>query len=192
MRARPRRLLSAVTLGVAALFLGGPSVAASVVSDRASLVAETRAGVARFADVRVALAAGYRPEQSVGPILHYLNQGYLRAGPILDPQRPEALVYKRSPSGLHLVAAMFMMHRAGESGPAIDGSRAGWHTHSSCWGPGGMGVPVPGGPCPEGTEPVRTAEMLHVWLINVPGGPFAIDMAPPLYRCDIGGVGITI
>ena len=153
------------------------------------LLAATRAAVARFAGVDAALAAGYRPQPSDGPVVHYLNASYLRQGRVLDPRHPEALVYLRDTTGsLRLVAAMFMRHRPGQHGPTVDGSTAGWHTHTSCWGVGGLGIPIPGGACPEGTRLVRTPEMLHVWLIPVPGGPRATDMTAPAFRCDVAAL----
>jgi len=179
----PLRLL--VPLAALALVFGAlPSYAAGTAGPAGRLVRSTRAQVARYGDVRAALAAGYRPQQTDGAVVHYVNARYLDDGRVLDPRRPESLVYLRGRSGLRLVAAMFLMAKPGEQGPAIGRSRAGWHTHTSCWGIAGLGIPVPGGPCPPGTSSVQTAEMLHVWLVDVSGGPFAVEMSAPLLHCN--------
>jgi len=179
-----RRLGVLLPVAALALLLGWvPSYAAGTANPAGPLVRSTRAQTARYRDVQAAMAAGYRPQQTDGAVVHYVNARYLNDDRVLDPRRPESLVYLRGRSGLRLVAAMFLMARPGERGPAIGGSRAGWHTHTSCWGSGGLGIPVPGGSCPAGTNPVRTSEMLHVWLVDVPGGPFAIDMSTPIFHC---------
>jgi hypothetical protein len=41
----------------------------------------------------------------------------------------------------------------------------------------------PGGPCPHGQVPWPAPPMLHTWLIDVPGGPFAPHFTTsPIFR----------
>jgi hypothetical protein len=117
------------------------------------LAAETRAGVAEYVDLSVAKAAGYQPSSpSWRPITHYLNPAYQRDGEILDPDRPEALVYANTSEGLVLLGAMYVMPEPGDPGPRIGGCLTQWHAHSL-----------------RGWE---TPEMMHVWSVDVPGGAF--------------------
>lgn len=58
------------------------------------LAADTKASIVRYEDLSVAKSAGYQPiSSSWQPIAHYLNPAYQRDDMILDPSRPEALVY---------------------------------------------------------------------------------------------------
>ncbi len=58
------------------------------------LAADTKAGVAKYEDPSAAEAEGYRPSSpDWRPVTHYLNPAYQRDEEILDPNRPEALVY---------------------------------------------------------------------------------------------------
>ena len=118
------------------------------------LAAETKAGVAKYVDFSAAEADGYQPSSpSWRPITHYLNPGYHRDGEILDPDRPEALVYANTSEGAVLLGAMYLMSEPGDSGPQIGGCLTQWHAHSlRGW---------------------ATPEMMHVWSIDVPGGPFS-------------------
>lgn len=95
------------------------------------LAAETKAGVAKYVDLSAAEADGYQPSSpSWRPITHYLNPGYHRDGEILDPDRPEALVYANTSEGAVLLGAMYLMSEPGDSGPQIGGCLTQWHAHS--------------------------------------------------------------
>jgi hypothetical protein len=117
------------------------------------LVKETKAGVAKYTDLSAATAAGYQPMSPTWqPVTHYLNPAYQRDGEILDPERPEALVYANTSKGPILVGAMYLMPHPGVSGPQIGGCLTQWHAHSLLkW---------------------ETPEMMHVWVVDVPAGPF--------------------
>ncbi len=118
------------------------------------LAADTKAGVAKYVDLSVAEADDYRPSSpSWRPITHYLNPTYQRDGEILEPYRPEALVYANTSGGPVLLGAMYLMPESGASGPQIGGCLTQWHAHS-LWG-------------------WETPEMMHVWTADVPGGPFS-------------------
>ena len=118
------------------------------------LALDTKAGVAEYEDPSVAKAEGYRPgSPSWRPITHYFNPAYQRDGEVLDPDRPEALVYANTSKGTVLLGAMYLAPEPGDSGPQIGGCLTQWHAHSL-----------------RGWE---TPEMMHVWTVNIPGGPFS-------------------
>jgi hypothetical protein len=142
------------------------------------LVADTTRGLTRFVDLRAALAAGYAPH---GPgratIKHYFNPAYVTDGRVLDPARPEGLVYAHTDRGPVPVAAVYLMNRAGESGRAVGGCLTRWHEHDDLCSSDpakGMitGIRTRGARCPPGQVPWAAPPMLHTWVIDLPG-PFA-------------------
>jgi hypothetical protein len=143
------------------------------------LVADTKGGLARLADLRDALAAGYAPHHhGREAIRHYFNPAYVTDGRVLDPTRPEGLMYAHTDRGPVLVAAVYLMNRAGEPGKAVGGCLTQWHSHDNLCSSDpakGMitGLRRPGGPCPPGQVPWPAPPMMHTWVIDVPGGPFA-------------------
>ena len=143
----------------------------------AQLVDDTRAGIARFGDVEVALSDGYRPTTPPrAATVHYVNPQYAHSG-IVDPGHPQALVYANTSVGPMLLGAMFMMPRAHQLPPDIGGSITEWHTHNNlCFLPLGFvidGLESPFGTCPVGSFNGPTPAMLHVWTVPNPAGPFA-------------------
>ena len=140
------------------------------------LVTAVRLGTGRFADADVALAEGYvqgTPYAFYGlRAAHFHNEAYSQDGKFLDPERPEDLMYIKTDDGeLELIGVMFIAP-PGE-GPRVGGPLTAWHTHDDlCGGEEGVIAKYPDGTCPAGTYPIEF-EMLHVWLIDVPGGPFA-------------------
>ena len=134
----------------------------------------TVAGLARYADPAVAAADGYDVAGIAGLDFHASNAGYEHDGLVLDPSRPETLVYAKGPAGPVLLGAMFQMPRFGEPGPAVGGPLTVWHGHEqiciSIVPPGLTGIVSPLGGCPVGSVALpRTVEMMHVW--TVPGAP---------------------
>lgn len=141
----------------------------------AELVLEARSALARYADPAVAAADGYRVDGLAGMDFHAPNPAYEKDGRILDPARPETLVYALAPDGRPvLMGAMFRMPGMRVSGPAIGGPLTVWHAHEhvciSLTPPGLTGLLSPLGMCPVGSIDVPlTAEMIHIWI--VPGAP---------------------
>jgi hypothetical protein len=164
-----------------------PTLAQSRAASR--LAADTRRGLARFVHLRDARAAGYAPHRP-GPeaIKHYFNPAYVTDGRVLDPARPEGLLYAFTARGPVVVAAVYLMNPAGEPDRAVDGCLTPWHVHDNLCSsdPGsGMitGVRSPGGQCPPGQVPWAATLMLHTWVIDIPGGPFAPgDQASAIFR----------
>jgi hypothetical protein len=90
------------------------------------------------------LAARHHPAY----LYHLTNYRYLRDGRILDPERPETLVYRaRRGDAPQLVA--FAYRTPADAPPPADGLLA-WHVHSA---------PRPSGDCRIGAT-----AMMHIWL----------------------------
>jgi hypothetical protein len=139
-----------------------------------ALHAATASAIARYADPAVAEADGYEVGRIVGLDHHAANDAYQHDGRILDPERPENLVYAAGPQGPVLLGAMFAMEQFGEPGPMVGGPMTVWHAHEhiclSLVPPGLAGVLSPLGGCPVGTVDLPlTGEMIHLW--TVPGAP---------------------
>jgi hypothetical protein len=161
---------------------GGPlTPAQQAAADK--LVADTKAGLARYASLDAAIADGYTELTPPGrPIVHYANHDYMHDGRILDPERVESLVYAFPPGHAPvLLGAMYMMEKAGGPGPLIGGSLTQWHVHDNLCIDPVREINVarqPNGSCPPGSAVIVTPEMLHVWVIDYPTGPFGELDAP--------------
>jgi hypothetical protein len=156
-----------------------PDVAAATEAERASAEALWTASMAaaeRWRDPQVAAAAGFRfegtggaaePERR-GRFLHVPNPAWRADGRVLDPTRPQTLVYWRAPGDrLVLVGVMYTAAR-GAPGPAVGGPITRWHDHESCRDPATrakLGRPVAGA-CPPGQVYRRSGEMMHVWFTD--------------------------
>jgi hypothetical protein len=146
----------------------------------AQLLADTRASIARYHDPAAAIAAGFKPGpvSSAEPLRHFENKANAKA--VLDPNRPQALVYAQTTHGLQLIGAMYQMGRAGQWGPDPGGRLTQWHQHEGiCFSPFGFefSLETPFWTCPVGSTGITTPPMLHVWIIdNGKQGPFAADL----------------
>ncbi len=147
----------------------------------AALYADTKAAIRPYADWRKAWAAGYRPGGPGGmPSTHWMNQRYVDAGYVLDPQHPQGLVYANTRSGPVLIGAMFQMKGLGRFGPDPGGPLTAWHQHENiCFTPFGFefSLMTPLATCPIGAIDISAPPMLHVWIVDNPdGGQFAADI----------------
>lgn len=113
---------------------------------------------------------------------HYENETFMLDDAILDCDRPEYLMYYPREDGVReLVGFMFFARTATERGPQIGGPLTTWHFHQ--WSKEQcalnevllVGWAVDGS-CEEGVPTHRSAEMLHLWLIDRPDGPFSTSM----------------
>jgi hypothetical protein len=147
-----------------------PTPAQVAAADR--LVAETTLALQRYRDVNVAVADGYVPLGfEPNGVHHYLHHGYRTDGAVLDPSRPESLLYGRTPTGdLFPVGAMYMMPDKATAGPRIGGCLTTWHSH-------GFPFAAPGD---------SSVEMMHVWTVPLPGGPFAEHVEGAYARIYLG------
>ncbi|HYY73116.1 MAG TPA: hypothetical protein VE778_05945 [Candidatus Bathyarchaeia archaeon] len=101
------------------------------------IVDQLRAGIAKYKDYHVALAAGYKiflpnlPQREYH-FTNYMN-GFLEAF-TFDPARPTSLLYKKTSKGYELVGAMYTMpKRATEDqlNERVPLSVASWHLHTN-------------------------------------------------------------
>lgn len=141
----------------------------------------TNAAAWRFATVALAESRGYIADPTITPvyrpgIVHFRKNRVHFWGRVLEPRRPQALIFWCPPAGeCHLVA---LMYRAPpDSRPPTYGGLIGWHRHS-----------------------LKGTWMTHVWLTGDVGSalaqcvPFnAITAYNPLvafepYRADIPGL----
>ena len=137
-------------------------------------------------DYEQGLTDGFRLPQGPGGVVHdrrhFRNDEFMLDDRILDPDRPEYLMYYPTPQGTQkLVGLMFFARTPTERGPQIGGPLTVWHYHKwrtkQCTVQGILPAGwAEGGDCEEGVGSHRSAEMLHVWLIDHPEGPFATSM----------------
>ncbi len=115
---------------------------------------ETAAAIEPYRDSGNAWAAGYRPSGSTTmPSTHWINNAYVNAGYVMDPQHPQGLVYANSHQGPVLIGAMFEMRSIGVFGPDPGGPLTAWHQHQNiCFTPFGLefSLMTPFSTCPLG------------------------------------------
>jgi hypothetical protein len=151
---------------------GGPtetSVAQQAEADR--LWAATTAFTARYHDLSVAAADGYQVEGIAGNDFHAPNPVYQNDGVMLDPTRPENLIYGMGPDGPVLIGVMYETEGLRNDAPATGGAALDWHRHEQvCFSltpPGLAGLVDPYGNCPVGSLAMPTTNsMMHVWTIE--------------------------
>ena len=150
-----------------------------------ALSRDSRASAERndWFDYDTALGDGY--ELMFGDDKHYANRAYITDDRLLDPERPEFVIYYDTPSGKRLAGLMYLTRKRDERGPQIGGPLTVWHYHifhhTTCLLKGLLAVARPGdgGVCAEGIPGQRSPEMLHVWLLGHPEGTFATNMELP-------------
>ena len=128
------------------------------------------------------LADGYRRvDQS-----HYRKDEFMLDEHVLDPDRPEVLMYYPTPPDgkSQLAGLMFYARNREARGPQFGGPLTIWHYHtwhrSQCVVDGlGIGWSIQG-KCEQGEPSFFSGEMIHVWLIDHPEGRFATPMHLPL------------
>jgi uncharacterized membrane protein len=135
-------------------------------------------------DLAQAERGGFSQQWSDGE--HWVNREYLFDDRVLDPARPEFLMYDDSPQGKVLTGFMYYTRDLEEKGPTPGGSIAQWHYHpwpkrGFCAERGLLVVSRPDdrGNCSVGVRVSRSGEMLHVWFVDHPLGPFADVMQFP-------------
>ena len=125
--------------------------------------------------------------------VHYMNSEFMLDDRILDCDHPEYLMYyAQAEKEPELVGFMFYVRSLAERGPQIGGPRTVWHFHRwttlQCWdGMLPVGWAMDGKTCDRGVGSHRSPEMLHVWLIDRPNGPFSTSMHVPAYL-DVEGL----
>ena len=132
----------------------------------AELTAEAKAATARFEDINVAIAEGYRvssnPEDT-----HMPNPAYMRDGVTFDLANPESLIYVMDDNGeRRFVGALYKAFKG--QGPTPCGNATYWHTHGRCIAPDGSAIPEnKDRTCPPGYEHREgVVEMMHLWFVR--------------------------
>lgn len=121
---------------------------------------------------------------------HHRNDAYVLDSIQLDPARPEYLMYYPDPNRegeQALTGFMFLAESRKARGHQFAGPLAIWHYHkyanARCWAGRGllsMGMADDNGRCSTGSVPLhRSPEMVHVWLLDHPRGPFSSGMTLP-------------
>jgi hypothetical protein len=162
--------------------VGGVGVSAAQLQRAEALLTVTIADLKRFKTPKQAFDAGYR---SIGDAAtgdeHYTNWSYDNDGHILDPKRPESVVYEWVNGKQTAVAAMYSLPIGSSFAdvPDVGGALTQWHVHSDlCLTKDKdhrvvSGIVGVNGTCPAGTSKAGNTPMLHVWVIPNPCGPFA-------------------
>jgi len=161
-------------------FGGVPGVTPEQQARAESLVALTLARLPQFADYKYAEAHGFH---SIGDgatgIEHFINYENMADDVILNPDKPESLVYDTKPDGTKTLAAAMYMAKPGTlltGVPDIGGALTQWHTHGNlCYKPDGKlgGLTDANGKCGPGLILPKPTPMIHVWIRKHPCGPFA-------------------
>ncbi|HEY7269368.1 MAG TPA: hypothetical protein VH951_06045 [Dehalococcoidia bacterium] len=153
--------------------------------DAATFALQTSAGIAKYQDVNAAIADGYKESgPAIGPKRHFENKAYQKDGLTLDPTKPELLVYGVKGNTFVLLGAAYTMEKAGDPGPDFAGPVAHWHAHNICVTPlpPAFSLVSPFGSCPLLSVDVTLPEMIHVWTVDNPNGPYAQDLSDTFVR----------
>lgn len=151
------------------------------------LLRRIREATARWRVVERAAASGFatqlakrQPGDVFVGYLHAEHRRYSVDRRLLDPRRPEALIYATEPGRRpRLVGAMFSVPR-GVRGPTPGGPIDRWHAHVVCVKGVKRGLaPRPDGTCPTGATRAQGSEMLHVWLTSDLRSAFAVHAPVP-------------
>jgi hypothetical protein len=127
------------------------------------------------------LEDGYHPIDSY----HYRNDEFMLDDHVLNPDRPEVLMYYPTPPDgeRHLAGLMFYARTREAPGPQIGGPLTIWHYHTwlrpQCVVDGLSVNWSVDGKCKRGVPSQFSGEMVHVWLIDHPDGSYASQMFLP-------------
>lgn len=143
-----------------------------------NLLSATILGLPQFADPTEIEAMGF---VSIGDGFlgheHYLNAANMSDDRILDPSRPESLVFDTSVTPKKLVAAMYMLNPGDtlDDVPELGGALTQWHVHDNLCFTGARvsGLTDANGECAPPSVKGPETPMIHVWITPHPCGPFA-------------------
>jgi len=185
-------------MGMRAFDLSAATSAQRAAAER--LLRRSLASASRFGTLADARAAGYvgdpgrryvkdwrlgHQRLADGPIrdVHMNHPGHLSDGHLLDPRRPETLVYRRQAAGRYELVALMYRAPAGPV-PTPAPSLVRWHLHGGCVPANerhDAGVTVPHEGCPAGELLHHGSNaMLHVWLDRSLRTAFGMDALPRL------------
>jgi hypothetical protein len=157
----------------------------------AKLVNDTEAGTAKYRTFANAVADNFVGPANPTVTEHYSNVANTQDGRVLDPNRPESLLYTPTSHGMVLVGVMYMMNVPGEFGPEPGGCLTRWHVHANvCFSAAtfqpATELAADGATCPPGEFRYIPPPVLHVWLVDVPGGRFAAEVDPQYLARTVG------
>jgi hypothetical protein len=159
-----------------------PPTAAQVIA-AGQLIKKTGASLARYRSVQAAFAAGYTYVLRTNGEEHLLYNGGNPAYAGLDPQHPSSLVYAINvPHHAPILLGAMYIEAGRANGPQVGGSLTRWHSHLVVCEGGkptvaGFGVQLRGFCDPSTWHARYTSQMLHVWVVPYPGGPFSDDLS---------------
>jgi hypothetical protein len=148
-----------------------------------NLVAVNVVQLPQWSDYKTAEAAGFHSiHDGATGFEHFIHWDWINDDITLDPDHPEALVYKPQLDGSkQLVSAMYMLQDtvALKDVPDIGGALMQWHIHDDlCFtddpvAPRVAGLTDSKGQCGSGLKTFPPAPMIHVWITPHRCGPFA-------------------
>jgi hypothetical protein len=111
--------------------------------------------------------------------VHLENQTYGKDSQLLDPKRPEELMYAIADGRATLLSAVYTVPYATTAAPTPGGPLTHWHAHNVCVTllPPGWSVVDAYGGCPPFAVQTAIPLMMHVWVVENPGGPY-VDAVP--------------
>ena len=144
-------------------------------------------------DIEKARADGFEP--FFGDPTHFVKNEYLRDEAVVNPNRPEYLMYYPDPENAGkkiLVGVMYRVRKPLDHGPQIGGPMTLWHYHvwkeevAYCVDEfyAIVGEKDAAGDCSAGDPAHYSPEMLHVWFVKHPRGPFSALMSLPPKTVD--------
>lgn len=141
------------------------------------LLRQTRRAAGRWDSVAAARKDGFR---SIGDGVtgheHFVQWSWAEDQTVLDPRRPESLVYRVDGDDRTLVSVMYILPPGATMAdvPDLGDDRAVWHRHTNlCWEGRRVAGLFSQGRCYPGGTRRDTPPMLHVWLTAQRCGPFA-------------------
>ena len=140
-------------------------------------------------DFRNATDAGYQEYSRT----HYLNKEYYFDKKVLDPHKPEVLIYLNFKGKKVLVGYVYLTDGLETEGKQIAGPLTTWHYHPtpqnkrrcfSSWLD--VGVSFNQNECSENSvKKYRSPEMIHLWFVRHPKGPFSMGATGLLESSNI-------
>lgn len=147
----------------------------------AKFVADVKADTAKYQDIQAAFAAGYvqLTQDLPGIAAHFVNPRYLADGEMMNPEKPEFLLYtKRLDGNWRLVGTMFYDEKNTEAAPSYFGPLDQWHLHENlCFTGAAVRTVTGAADCKGGLYVKKTAWQLHVWVVPSATGVFSHDLA---------------
>ena len=160
--------------------LGGvPGVTPQEQARAQNLLGATVLRLPQWSDPAYDEAHGFRSiHDGATGVEHYVNPAFIADDTMLDPDKPESLVFDTTVSPKKLVAAMYMMTPGASLSdvPDIGGPLTQWHIHNNlCFTAAGRVAALTGadGSCPDSLVKGPATPMIHVWIVPHRCGPFA-------------------